>query len=73
MKPLFRLLPLLVIYVLLLVMTDLPETGRTDGARYLWFAENLSAGFYSPTDNVNLWAVLAIPSCLCPLSDWAHP
>ncbi len=73
MKPLLRLLPLLLIYVLLITMSDLPETARTDGARYLWIAENLTNGFYSPANKLNLWSGPGYPLILTPVVSLGLP
>jgi hypothetical protein len=73
MKPLSRLLPLLLIYGLLITMSDLPETARTDGARYLWFAENLTDGFYSPAGQINLWSGPGYPLMLSPVVSLGLP
>jgi hypothetical protein len=55
MRIFIRLVPLLLIYALVFAGTDLPESARSDAVRYLWFAENLTQGFYSPQVKINLW------------------
>ncbi len=67
MKPLLRLLPLLIIYILLVTVPDIPDAARTDGDRYMWFAGNLTEGFYSPADQINLWSGPGYPIALMPV------
>ncbi len=73
MKPLLRLLTLLLIYILLITVPDMPETARTDGDRYMWFAGNLTEGFYSPANQVNLWSGPGYPLALAPVVGLSLP
>lgn len=67
MRLVIRLLPLLLIYILIFALTDLPEVPRSDGARYLYFSRNLTEGFYSPRDKINLWNGPGYPLLLTPV------
>jgi hypothetical protein len=66
-RQLIRFVPLVLVYVLVFSVVDLTESPRSDAARYLWFAENLTRGSYAPGDNVNLWSGPGYPLVLAAL------
>jgi hypothetical protein len=65
MKTWMRFLPLLVVYIIVLILSP-TEIGRSDQSRYMWYAENLSHGYFTPKDNVNLWSGPGYPLVLAP-------
>ena len=60
-----RFLPLLILYVLVL-FSNPHHYSRTDETRYMWFAENLSKGYYTTDGEVNLWTGPGYPLVLSP-------
>lgn len=60
-----KFLPLLFLYIVVIVVmsTDI-FTG--DEGRYVMFADNLTHGYYSPKDDVNLWNGPGYPILLAP-------
>jgi len=65
MKDKARLLPLLVLYVLV-VLFAASSAILADQVRYVWFANNLAHGYYSPRYHVNLWSGPGYPILLLP-------
>jgi hypothetical protein len=65
MKAWVKLLPLIIVYVVVLVLSP-TGIGRSDQTRYLWYAENLSKGYFSPKQPVNLWSGPGYPLLLAP-------
>ena len=65
-RPYFSLLPFFIFYVLI-ILTQSGDTLIGDEGRYLWFAANLSNGFYSPPPpQINLWNGPGFPAYLLP-------
>jgi hypothetical protein len=65
-KPSLRLLPFLFVY-LLVVYWSHDEALKGDEGRYLWFAENLLQGYFSPKgDGYSLWNGPGYPIFLMP-------
>jgi hypothetical protein len=65
MQDKLKLLPLLFLYVfIVLIAYGIDFQG--DERRYIWFATNLSHGFYSPQDEINLWNGPGYPILLLP-------
>lgn len=54
MKDTIKFFPLLGIYIFI-VLTASTNTFKGDESRYVLFANNLSQGFYSSLDSINLW------------------
>ena len=65
-RPWIALLPFLVLYVVLVLVFH-KDAMEGDEGRYVFFAENLSQGFYSPRDEINLWNGPGYPLVLVPL------
>jgi hypothetical protein len=65
MKAWMKFLPLIIVYVVVLVLSP-TGIGRSDQTRYLWYAENLSRGYFSPKQPVNLWSGPGYPLLLAP-------
>jgi 4-amino-4-deoxy-L-arabinose transferase-like glycosyltransferase len=65
MKRYLRFVPLLILYVLV-VLSFASDSFQGDEGRYVWFAENLAQGFYSPADEINLWNGPGYPLVLTP-------
>ncbi len=61
----WKLIPLLLFYLAIAITSSRNEFFGDEG-RYVWFAQNLSHGFYSPTDNINLWNGPGYPLILTP-------
>jgi len=53
MRPVLKLVPLLVLYVVVVLLT-MPDGFVGDEARYYGFAQNLLQGHYSPPEEINL-------------------
>lgn len=66
MKKRFIFLPLLLLY-LAIILLAYHHNLQDDEVRYVTFARNLSQGFYSPADNINLWSGPGYPLLLLPL------
>jgi hypothetical protein len=64
-KDTLKLLPLLLLYIVIVVLANRDALGN-DEARYLMFAGNLSQGYYSPQNEVNLWSGPGYPIILLP-------
>jgi len=65
MKDKVKFLPLLFLYILIvLIFSD--NTFWGDEGRYVMFATNLSHGYYSPKDEINLWNGPGYPIVLLP-------
>ena len=60
-----KFLPLLVVYILFVVVAS-SNTFWADEDRYVWFANNLSHGYYSPGTDINLWNGPGYPLVLVP-------
>ena len=73
MKRLLKFLPLLVVYVLLILLIDSPQASQSDAGRYLWFAENLTKGYYSPDTEINLWGGPGYPLLLTTVTRAENP
>ena len=67
-----KLIPLLAIYVFVLALNPMHHP-RSDETRYMWFAENLSEGFYSPKHDVHLWNGPGYPLILAPFAGLSLP
>ncbi len=65
MKAKFYFLPLLLLYVAIILLAY-HNNLQDDEIRYVTFARNLSQGFYSPADNINLWSGPGYPLLLLP-------
>jgi hypothetical protein len=65
MKEKARLLPLLVLYVLVVLYAS-SNVISDDQVRYVWFANNLAHGYYSPRYHINLWSGPGYPILLLP-------
>lgn len=64
--PFVNLLPFLFIYILILVLFSKKELVGDEG-RYIFFAENILKGYYSPPyPNINLWNGPGYPIILVP-------
>ncbi len=61
-----KLLPLLTIYITLIVINPKNELWGDEGG-YLRFASNLTHGYYSPPDEIDLWWGPGYPMILAPL------
>jgi len=59
------LAPLLLLYLMIVLATSDNEL-RGDEPRYLWFANNLARGYYSPADDASLWNGPGYPLVLLP-------
>jgi hypothetical protein len=65
--PALRLLPLVAVYGWLVTMN--PGIAQfSDSTRYIWFAENLTHGYYSPKAYINLWNGPGYPIMLWPFA-----
>lgn len=64
-RDVISLLPLLLLYVILVLLFS-TETFWGDEGRYVMFATNLSHGYYSPRDEMNLWNGPGYPMVLLP-------
>ena len=62
-----RLAPLLALYVALALFAA-PATWRMDEERYVYYARNLTRGFYSPPNTVWLWSGPGYPVVLLPFA-----
>jgi len=60
-----RLLPLLLAFTVIVILFAKNDLEGDEG-RYLMFAENLTHGFYSPRDTINLWNGPGYPLVLAP-------
>jgi len=60
-----RFLPLFAHYAVIALIAA-PDTFQGDEDRYVWFAENLTQGYYSPADEINLWNGPGYPLTLVP-------
>jgi hypothetical protein len=65
MKDKLKFLPLLLLYMLIIWATS-TDVFYGDEARYVAFATNLTNGYYSPPDHVNLWNGPGYPIVLAP-------
>ena len=73
MKRLIKFAPLLILYILLVVIIDSPHSPQSDAGRYLWFAENLTNGYYSPATEINLWSGPGYPLLLTTVTAAENP
>jgi hypothetical protein len=73
MKRLVVFLPLVVVFVLIVVLVGAPKSPLSDAGRYLWFAENLTKGYYSPEAKINLWSGPGYPLVLVPVVGMRNP
>ena len=73
MKRLIKFAPLLLLYILLVVIIDSPHSPQSDAGRYLWFAENLTNGYYSPATEINLWSGPGYPLLLTTVTAAENP
>jgi hypothetical protein len=73
MRTVVRFLPLLAIYVLIVLVVGSPQAPFSDAGRYLWFAENLTNGYYSPETKINLWSGPGYPLALVPVAAFDLP
>jgi len=67
MKRAYIFAPLIILYVVIALVAP-AEQGRSDEARYIWFAGNIAKGYYSPADQVNLWSGPGYPILLAPFA-----
>jgi len=65
MKAKIYFLPLLLLYLVIIIAYNNNLQG--DEGRYLTFARNLSHGYYSPPNNIDLWNGPGYPLLLAPL------
>ena len=68
----WRFIPLLLLYAVIVLLASSPEF-RGDEGRYVWFAENLTQGHYSPTQEINLWNGPGYPLVLAPFVAYKLP
>src|SRR5262249_14819408 len=63
------LLPLLVLYIIVTLIKPPSNVPIADEARYLNFSQNLTHGYYSPTNSadIDLWFGPGLPIVLIPL------
>ena len=60
-------MPLVVLYIVVIAATSF-GIGRSDQARYIWYAENLAHGYFTRQDDVNLWSGPGYPLVLAPFA-----
>lgn len=72
MKVALKFLPLLLVY-LVLVFSKPSYAPMSDSTRYVWFAENLARGYYSPKHDLNLWNGPGYPLILAPFAFFKAP
>jgi 4-amino-4-deoxy-L-arabinose transferase-like glycosyltransferase len=65
MKDKIEFLLLLLLYVLVILIAQ-ANILQNDEGRYVMFAQNLSQGYYSPLDSINLWSGPGYPLVLVP-------
>jgi hypothetical protein len=65
MRDKIKFLPLLFFYIIIILIAQTDEFWG-DEARYVMFATNLTHGYYSPRDNINLWNGPGYPIVLMP-------
>jgi hypothetical protein len=65
-RPWLAFLPFLALYIALILFFH-KDAMEGDEGRYVFFAENLSKGYYSPMDEINLWNGPGYPLVLTPL------
>jgi 4-amino-4-deoxy-L-arabinose transferase-like glycosyltransferase len=73
MKRLVKFVPLLVLYIVILTLVEPPQGPKSDAGRYIWFAENLTKGYYSPKNEVNLWSGPGYPLLLTTVTAADNP
>jgi 4-amino-4-deoxy-L-arabinose transferase-like glycosyltransferase len=73
MKHLVKFVPLLLVYILLVLVVDSPQAPQSDAGRYIWFAENLTRGYYSPDTDINLWSGPGYPLLLTTVAAAENP
>jgi hypothetical protein len=66
MKHNIKFLPLLLLYAFIILLAY-HNNLQNDEIRYVAFAKNLSQGFYSPPEQINLWSGPGYPLALAPL------
>lgn len=71
-RPTVAILPLIAVYVLI-VLANPSIQPYSDSTRYIWFAQNLTRGYYSPTPDVNLWNGPGYPMVLWPFAALGSP
>lgn len=71
-RPAFALLPLAALYILI-VLTHPSVPPYSDSTRYIWFADNLARGYYSPKPDINLWNGPGYPLILWPFAALGLP
>ncbi len=75
MRRIGKFLPLIALYIVLVVVSSF-NIGRSDQARYVWYAENLANDFFTTRQDVNLWSGPGYPLLLSPFAAlggrWAH-
>ena len=71
-RPAFAFLPLVALY-LLMVLASPSSAPFSDSTRYIWFAENLARGYYSPRPDINLWNGPGYPFLLWPFAALGLP
>jgi len=67
-KDIFKLTILLFLYIILILIFSNRNHLFNDEIHYWQFAENLTNGFYSPSDPINLWCGPGYPLVLLPFS-----
>jgi 4-amino-4-deoxy-L-arabinose transferase-like glycosyltransferase len=73
MKRLLRFVPLLALYLLIALLVRSPQAPQSDARRYLWFARNITQGYYSPDTEINLWSGPGYPLLLAPIASAENP
>lgn len=68
MRDSLRFLPLLILYICIVLLAS-EDKFWGDEERYLWFAKNLTKGYYSPSEphSINLWNGPGYPLVLFPI------
>lgn len=66
MKIIIKLIPLLFLYILIVILFANQDLFWGDEGRYVKFAKNLTQGYYSTEDDINLWNGPGYPLVLLP-------
>ncbi|HUS72858.1 MAG TPA: glycosyltransferase family 39 protein [Sedimentisphaerales bacterium] len=72
-KAFFKLLPIFLLYFAIFLLTAEDSLDYGDEPRYAKYAENLTKGFYAPTDTLFLWNGPGYPLLLTPYAFFGVP